>query len=101
VAGDLLLLAVSTNHHHNSHTRTKSNVISAVADMPPKCLYECIRQRPPRDCENNVSPTFDALVRGISSSYIGFVFGMRKLEWLGYNLVKVACRLSTIHQRDT
>jgi len=27
--------------------------------------------------------------RGGSPRAIGFIFGMRKLEWLGYNLVKV------------
>jgi len=35
---------------------------------------------------------------------IGFIFGMGKLEWLGYYLVKFAwwsiSRLGTVHQRD-
>jgi len=37
--------------------------------MPSERLYECIRQRPPRDYENNVSPTFDALDEGDPLSY--------------------------------
>jgi len=47
---------------------------SAVADMLPNRLYERIHQRPPCNCENNVSPTSDALTDGdsleISGSYL-------------------------------
>jgi len=41
----------------------------AVAGMPPERLYGRIRQRQPRNCANNASPTFDALNEGIPSSY--------------------------------
>jgi len=40
------------------------NKSSVVADMRPERLYERICQRPPHDCENNVSPTFDAVSEG-------------------------------------
>jgi len=43
---------------------------SAVADMlPPERLYECIRKRPPCNCENNVSPALTPSMRRIPSSY--------------------------------
>jgi len=51
-----------------------SSKSSAVVDMLPKRLYDSIRQRPPRNCVNNVSPTFDALNEGdpveLSGSYL-------------------------------
>jgi len=56
--------------------------VSAVADMPPKCLYEHIRQRPPYNCENNISATFDALYEEDPFKLSGSYF-MAKLEWLG------------------
>jgi len=63
---------------------------TAVADMLPQTLYEHIYQKPPKICEKNISPTFDALNEGGSPRTIGFMFGTGKLEWLGYNLVKFA-----------
>jgi len=66
---------------------------SAVADMPPERLYERIRQRPPRNCENNASQTLDALDE--SSIWYGKhrMAGRRSHgDQLG--------RLGTIHQRD-
>jgi len=36
-----------------------SHQSSAVGDMPPEHLYKRIRQRPPRNCENNASPTVE------------------------------------------
>jgi len=48
---------------------------SAVVDMLPECLYKRIYQRPPHNCENNISPTFDTLKEGdhlkLSSSWYG------------------------------
>jgi len=44
-------------------------LIATRADMPPVRLYERIRQRPPRSCENNVAPTLDPFNEGIPSSY--------------------------------
>jgi len=40
--------------------------------MPPECLYKCIRQKPPRNCENNVaSLAYDTPIEGIpSGSYL-------------------------------
>jgi len=40
--------------------------------MPLERLYERIRQGPPRNCENNVSPTFDALSDGDPLKLSGF-----------------------------
>jgi len=57
---------------------------SAAADMPPEHLYERIRQRPPRNCKNNVSPTFDALNEGhlleLSGSYLVWETRMAGLQ---------------------
>jgi len=64
---------------------------SAVVDMSPERLYEHIRQRPPRNCATKVYSQFDGLNEQdpieLSGSYL---VCMGKLEWLGYNLVKVA-----------
>jgi len=70
-------------------TCTDNHKSSAVADMLPKRLYKYIRQRPPRNCDNNVSPTFDALDEGDPLELWGSYLVRRKLEWLRYNMVKV------------
>jgi len=57
--------------------------------MPPERLYERIRQRPPRNCENNVSPTFETLNEvdplELSGSY---------LVWENY------CRMAGLQSRE-
>jgi len=50
-----------TTTERNITITSTTNKSSAVADMPPECLYERIRQRVPQNCEANVYPTFDAL----------------------------------------
>jgi len=66
---------------------------SAVADMLPERLYECIHQRPPHNCENNILPTLYSLNDGdpleLSGSYSW------KLERLGYNGVTSESRTMT------
>jgi len=50
---------------------------------------ERIRQKPPRNRENKVHATFDALDEEDPLELWG-LYGMGKLRWLGYNLVKIA-----------
>jgi len=66
---------------------------SALADMPPERLYERIRQRPPRigrTLRLLVMPLMPLAFDALNEEDPLKLFVTAKLEWLSYNLVKVA-----------
>jgi len=63
------------------------------------------RRHAARTLVRTVSSTFDICNKGESPRAIGFIFGIGKLEWLGYNLMKWhhddrLSRMGAIQQRD-
>jgi len=63
----------------------------AVVDMPPDACMKVIARGRHASVRITFSfPTFDALNGGESPRAIGFIYGMGKLEWLGYRLIEFA-----------
>jgi len=73
-------------------TKCKSRVSnSAIADKPPDaCARRCSLLRCQELLSGELAGFFDFYLPLFHLPSIRSIFGMEKLEWLGYNLAKVA-----------